>query len=541
MRRLGSQLGSVLLCLIGMSLLPASASAAQRWASADSTLASGACAAASPCRIDHAIEGAASGDEIIVAPGTYELRQTIDVPVPIDLHGVAGQPRPRLVGSGGTTVLNFKSGGSLRHLAIEATGSGQDPLTLRGGVGEDLLLRSASGDGGKVNGVPAGTVLRDSVVQTAATGESYAGLKIRDSGSAGDVTLLNVTIMALDGSARGIRCELSGGRARIVNAVVRGAQADIDASSLGADCTARSSNFRSLLSPGLVAGSGNQEASPRFVDAVNGDFRPSADSPLVNAGAADALLGARDPAGCPRTLGGKADIGAYEYAYPAQDACAWAEPDPVLSAPSRPSTGDPDVDRAIRGIPAPVLGRTVVVSPGSGKVLVRRPGSPRFRKLGDAARLPVGSVVDARDGRVVLVTSLGANGRLQAGSFWGSRFQVRQPKGARGMTSLILRGGDFSRCRRPAARAGGSRTAGASAVRRIRRLWGRDRRGRFRTYGRHSQATVRGTRWLTEDRCDGTLTRVASGAVAVRDRARRRTVLIRAGRSYLVRAPSRAR
>ena len=63
----------------------------------------------------------------------------------------------------------------------------------------------------------------------------------------------------------------------------------------------------------------------------------------------------------------------------------------------------------------------------------------------------------------------------------------------------------------------------------------RDDGGRFRTYGRHSHATVRGTRWLTEDRCGGTLTRVASGAVAVRDRIRRRTVLVRAGRSYLAR------
>ena len=76
----------------------------------------------------------------------------------------------------------------------------------------------------------------------------------------------------------------------------------------------------------------------------------------------------------------------------------------------------------------------------------------------------------------------------------------------------------------------------ASRSRRVRRLWGRDDGGRFRTHGRHSHATVRGTRWLTVDRCDGTFTRVTEGAVSVRDRGRHRTVLVRAGHSYLARS-----
>jgi hypothetical protein len=107
------------------------------------------------------------------------------------------------------------------------------------------------------------------------------------------------------------------------------------------------------------------------------------------------------------------------------------------------------------------------------------------------------------------------------------------------MTTLVLRGGDFGICRREGR---GTRRAGvvanASYIRGdpVRRLWGRDSGGHFRTFGRHSQATVRGTRWLTADRCDGTLTRVAAGAVAVRDRVRHRTVVVRAGHSYLARA-----
>ena len=105
---------------------------------------------------------------------------------------------------------------------------------------------------------------------------------------------------------------------------------------------------------------------------------------------------------------------------------------------------------------------------------------------------------------------------------------------------VYLRGGRFKCCARAGTRrARGGSVASASRARRVRKLWGRDSGGRFRTHGRHSQATVRGTRWLTVDRCDGTLTRVTQGAVAVRDFRRHRTVLVRAGHTYLARAHRR--
>jgi hypothetical protein len=48
---------------------------------------------------------------------------------------------------------------------------------------------------------------------------------------------------------------------------------------------------------------------------------------------------------------------------------------------------------------------------------------------------------------------------------------------------------------------------------------------------------VRGTVWEIEDRCDGTLTRVKRGKVAVRDFRRKKTVIVKAGKSYLAKAP----
>ena len=65
-----------------------------------------------------------------------------------------------------------------------------------------------------------------------------------------------------------------------------------------------------------------------------------------------------------------------------------------------------------------------------------------------------------------------------------------------------------------------------------RKLWG-DGKGSFRTQGKYSAATIRGTRWLVQDTCAGTRTTVRQGSVNVRDNVRRKTVIVRAGKSYL--------
>jgi hypothetical protein len=178
---------------------------------------------------------------------------------------------------------------------------------------------------------------------------------------------------------------------------------------------------------------------------------------------------------------------------------------------------------------APELGQSVGVAEQAGSVLVRLPGATRAVALVDAASVPVGSILDTRKGTVTLSTALPGEGS-QTGTFHGGLFEVRQPVGGRGMTELVLRGP------LPTCAARGARAAGATKRVPPRILWGRDDHGRFRTRGSNSVATVRGTEWYTADRCDGTLTRVTRGSVAVRDLRRQRTVLVHAGKSYL--APS---
>ena len=183
----------------------------------------------------------------------------------------------------------------------------------------------------------------------------------------------------------------------------------------------------------------------------------------------------------------------------------------------------------------PDFAKSVVVEP-EGKIRVKAPGGD-WATLPAGAELPVGAAVDARQGRVDL-TSEGCDGGTQTGTFGGGVFSVRQPPSGCGRVDVYLRGGNFRQCRTLGAhrRARGGSVASASRARRVRRLWGRDSGGQFRSHGRHSHATVRGTRWVTVDRCDGTVTRVTEGAVAVRDHTRRRTVVVRAGHTYVAKS-----
>jgi hypothetical protein len=210
---------------------------------------------------------------------------------------------------------------------------------------------------------------------------------------------------------------------------------------------------------------------------------------------------------------------------------------PAPKAPSPLPSDDDGTDAEPGDHPAPTLapaapprlGQSVGVAEQAGSVLVRLPGSTRAVALTNAASVPVGSILDTRTGTVALSSALPGEGS-QTGTFHGGLFEVRQPAGAHGMTELVLRGP------LPTCTVGGARAAAASAKHPPRVLWGRDDHGRFRTRGSNSVATVRGTSWYVADRCDGTFTRVARGSVSVRDLRRDRTVLVRAGQSYLARA-----
>jgi ice-binding like protein len=207
--------------------------------------------------------------------------------------------------------------------------------------------------------------------------------------------------------------------------------------------------------------------------------------------------------------------------------------DAITAAQCAPGTtggGGPSSPGSIVGRIPPVLGQSVTIEVRTGTVKIKQPGARGYVVLSRPTAVPLGSLIDTRDGSVNLRSAL-PNGAQQRGIFHGGLFEVSQPRGAGGMTELRLRGAP------PTCTGGSARAATASSRRKTRRrLWGRDNHGQFRTRGSNSVASVRGTAWYVEDRCDGTLTRVSAGRVSVYDSRRHLSVLVRAGHSYLARA-----
>jgi Big-like domain-containing protein len=179
-------------------------------------------------------------------------------------------------------------------------------------------------------------------------------------------------------------------------------------------------------------------------------------------------------------------------------------------------------------LPPPVQGVSADVLPFLGTVLVN--GKP----LVAGQQIPFGAVVDTTNG-TVLLESLSPSGEPIAAYFAGAIFVLTD--GSDGTTTLVLQGGDFSVCSSKSKR----QSAGAFGKKKpvIRSLWGNGH-GQFATKGRFAAATVRGTIWNTQDRCDGTLITVDRGVVSVFDLVRKKTVTVTAGQSYLVGPPASA-
>jgi hypothetical protein len=171
--------------------------------------------------------------------------------------------------------------------------------------------------------------------------------------------------------------------------------------------------------------------------------------------------------------------------------------------------------------PTPTFQQSVVVQPAGGKVLVRRKGTKTFVALDAAEGIPLGSEVNTKQGKVRLSSVPRSGGPVQTALFYAGIFVVTQ---TRGITNLKL-SEPLAACPRRAA-------AAARKKPKTRRLWG-DGSGAFRTQGRYSAATVRGTKWLVQDSCAGTLTKVARGVVSVNDRVRHKTILLKQGKRYL--------
>jgi CSLREA domain-containing protein len=214
------------------------------------------------------------------------------------------------------------------------------------------------------------------------------------------------------------------------------------------------------------------------------------------------------------------------------------EPEPTPEQKKAPDQGTPPAAPPVTSV-VPTNGETIVVKPEEGKVKIKLPGTNKYVRLEELKEIPVGAVIDATKGKVTL-TSIDPDGTEQTASFFGGVFKVKQKEGSGLVVLELLDTGVCAATKRPAPRAAASLFPGAGALPAARpgkattgKLWGSGH-GNFKTEGNQGSATVRGTIWLVEDRCNGTtFFKTRRGVVSVRDFVLHKTLSLPAGKSYV--------
>ena len=205
--------------------------------------------------------------------------------------------------------------------------------------------------------------------------------------------------------------------------------------------------------------------------------------------------------------------------------------------------------------PAPVLYTAENVKPVSGTVYIKLPpgatlaraasaGGPvawpslakgvGFVPLTQARQIPVGSILDTRTGTVAVTAASPTRGQTFAAQFTAGIFQLLQQRGQKGLTTLSLMD---SLSRATVCASSGKKASAARKVSsKVLGLLKSTDHGRFSTRGSYSSATVRGTAYSVADTCAGTLTKVTRGSVSVDYFRRHKTVVVKAGQSFLAQA-----
>ena len=300
------------------ALSPSAWAATQRYA-----IAGGGgtdCSAAVPCRITTAVQGAHAGDEVILNPGDYAMFDDIVDPAPITIHGVAGQPRPRLLFTG-PEFVSLHTGSVLRYMEVDQTVPGA--IWAIGALLDQVVVRAPN----YPLFIDSSTV-RNSIVVATAPG----GVAIRsNSSSISNSVLRNVTAIATGNS--GVAVDAFGMTASgsvmigANNVIARGgpggASFRVRTDNLGGNATIGIGNSaypagtldKSGSNASFTYGLGNLGLDPIFVNPAVGDYRQAAGSPTINAGADDFRNGELDVDGDLRA-NGVTDIGADEYVVP---------------------------------------------------------------------------------------------------------------------------------------------------------------------------------------------------------------------------------
>ncbi len=180
---------------------------------------------------------------------------------------------------------------------------------------------------------------------------------------------------------------------------------------------------------------------------------------------------------------------------------------------------------SVTDVAPPKLGKTADITRAGGNVLVEIHGTHKFVRLHGSKEIPINSRIDAGSGSAQLTLQL-PHGGVETGIFYDGKFGLDQSKKS-GDTTATLVGGDFAGCSKStkgktasvaSLRNGQAVASVASAKKKgkkVRGLWA-NAHGNFTTKGSNGAAAVLGTRWLTEDTCDGTYFKVDRDKIKVK-------------------------
>jgi hypothetical protein len=311
-------------------LIPATASASQRFASPDGT--TGGCTLEQPCDIVTAVNGALSGDDIEIEPGTYgspsaPITTTLqDFGKFLTIHGKVGAPRPVIYTSAGYGIA-VHGGSSISNLDIEDSATNAYAIHVSDNESSiTSVIAHTTGDGSWAC-YPDGEITNSLCWDSGPNGGGARPLVVNSAFVVGD----DDTFVATGSGSYGIEIYGEGNTTMsfsVTNSIVRGTVNDVLVQSdIGSSGTvtfaADHSNFATVDNAGgggtfniTQPGSGtNQTAAPLFVDPPNGDFHEAPGSPTIDAGK-DTNITNVDLDGVHRPQGNGFDIGAYEWVPP---------------------------------------------------------------------------------------------------------------------------------------------------------------------------------------------------------------------------------
>jgi hypothetical protein len=252
--------------VVAAALAVAPAPSAWAAVAAPNGRAGAACTENDPCDIRGALRAAGRSGEVLLRPGTYDLRgsATVEIAGAIWMHGPLGGPRPVLGGDGRRGVVRLADRAAvLEHVEVEPIGSGKRGIEATSGVARDLVVR-ASGSAAAacelVNGMVVSSVCW-------ATGNGGSGVLV-DAGTTDAAGVVVSSTVVGQTAARVISSAGHSATAAIDSSILLGGVGghDIATSGTGVQRVITSySNFDDAVGPGLQSLGGDQRGAPLLV------------------------------------------------------------------------------------------------------------------------------------------------------------------------------------------------------------------------------------------------------------------------------------